>query len=90
VPKTYVITVLGQDKPGIVATVSGCLAENGANIIDISQTVLQDLFSMIMMVSVDENTDLPAFKAALQDRGAAMGLQVMVQHEDVFRYMHRI
>jgi ACT domain-containing protein len=87
----FVITVLGQDKVGIVAGIAGCLAQHGANIIDISQTVLQDLFSMIMLVSMDtDERSLPALKAALDEKGRELEVKVMLQHEDVFRYMHRV
>lgn len=87
----YVITVLGEDKVGIVAGVTQCLAKNGANIIDISQTVLQDLFSMIMLVSLDEpERSLPSLKSSLEEKAAELSVQIMVQHEDVFRYMHSV
>lgn len=87
----FVITVLGEDKVGIVASITRCLADNNANIVDISQTVLQDLFSMIMLVSVEKTeTDLPKLRCALEAAGLTLGVKVMLQHEDVFRYMHRV
>ena len=87
----FVITVLGEDKVGIVAAVTRCLADNGANIVDISQTVLRDLFSMIMLVSVEDTaTHLPNLRESLDRIADDMGVKVMLQHEDVFRYMHRV
>jgi ACT domain-containing protein len=86
-----IVTVIGQDKVGIIANVSAVLAEAGANIIDISQTTLREFFAMIMMVELDEAT-LPfdEIKRRLNAKGEEMGLRIDAQHEDVFKYMHRI
>jgi ACT domain-containing protein len=86
-----IVTVIGQDKVGIIAAVSTVLAEGGANIIDISQTTLREFFTMIMMVDLEKAT-LPfdEIKRRLQARGQEMGLRIDAQHEDVFKYMHRI
>lgn len=86
-----VVTVLGADKVGIVARVSGVLAETGTNIEDIRQTILGDIFSMTMLVTVDEeSTPFDVVQRKLAEAGEEMGLQVNLQREDVFRYMHRI
>ncbi len=86
-----VITVMGQDRVGIVAGVSKILAENGVNIIDISQTILQGIFAMILVVEIAEaKQDLIALQETLKEAGDALGVRIVVQHEDIFRYMHRI
>ena len=86
-----VVTVIGRDRVGIIAGVSGVLAEAGVNIVDISQTLMQDLFTMIMMVDIgrasisfDELQQRPASK------GEELGMRIQAQREDVFSYMHRI
>ncbi len=86
-----VITVMGQDRVGIVAGVSKILAEHGVNIIDISQTILQGIFAMILVVEIAEaKQDLIALQETLKEAGDALGVRIVVQHEDIFRYMHRI
>lgn len=86
-----VLTVLGEDRVGIVAAVSGTLAEANTNIEDIRQTILGNIFSMTMLVSVDEDT-LPfdELQKRLNEIGRDLGMQIILQREDVFRYMHRI
>jgi len=86
-----ILSVLGEDSVGIVAKISGALAESGANIEDIRQTIIGGVFSMTMLVTVDE--DAAAFDVVqkrLADIGAETGLQITLQREDVFRFMHRI
>lgn len=86
-----VVSVLGEDKVGIVAKISGLLARNNANIVDISQTLMGDLFTMIMLVDLSEATvDLDTLRRRLESLGKRIGLQITVQHERIFRYMHRI
>jgi ACT domain-containing protein len=86
-----VVTVLGEDTVGIVAKISGVLAETGTNIEDIRQTILGDIFSMTMLVTVDEEvTPFDAVQEHLAQAGKELGLQVTLQREDLFRYMHRI
>lgn len=86
-----VLTVLGKDRVGIVAAVSGALAEANTNIEDIRQTILGDIFSMTMLVSVDEDR-LPfdELQKRLARIGQDLGMQMTLQREDVFRFMHRI
>lgn len=86
-----VLTVLGEDRVGIVAAVSKTLAEANANIEDIRQTILGRIFSMTMLVTVDEER-LPfdELQKALIKVGHELGMQITLQREDVFRYMHRI
>ena len=86
-----VVSVLGKDTTGIVAEVAVALRECGANIDDISQTLLGDIFSMTMIVTV--NTDIADFNTVqecLQQAGERIGVQVMLQREDVFQMMYKI
>jgi len=86
-----IVTVIGQDRVGIIAEVCALLAEKGINIEDISQTILQDYFTMIMMVDVAEGvTDFEQLRSALDEKGRAMNLSIRIQREDIFRAMHRI
>lgn len=86
-----VVTVMGKDRVGIVAGVSKALAECNANIIDISQTILQDIFAMILLVDISQaNKNLLEMEEFLNNAGAGLGVKIVVQHEDIFRYMHRI
>lgn len=87
----FIITVIGIDKIGIVANITKVMADFNVNIVDISQTIMEDLFTMIMLAGVkDENFDLKAFQKAMSDEGEELGVEVRVQHEDAFRFMHRI
>ena len=86
-----VITVIGKDTVGILSKVSTVCAEYGANIIDVNQTVMQDLFAMVMLVETDRLTvDLSVMRRALEALGQENNLQIHVMHEDIFNSMHRI
>ena len=86
-----VVTVIGRDRVGIIAAVSTCLAENNVNILDISQTILQDYFTMIMLVEMDSVCiAIPDLSEDLNAVGERLGVQVRVQHEEVFSAMHRV
>ena len=86
-----VITVVGHDAKGIIAKVSAKCAEAGANIIDISQSVLKEYFAMIMLVELDGLTvDFSTFTDELKKRGEAQGVDIRVMHEDIFNSMHKI
>ena len=86
-----VLSVLGGDSVGIVAAVSTALADAHANIEDIRQTIIGGIFSMTMLVTVDEDaTPFDELQRRLATIGEARGLQITLQREDVFRYMHRI
>jgi len=86
-----ILSVLGEDRVGIVATVSRVLAESHANIEDIRQTILGGIFSMTMLVTVDEEaTPFDEVQKRLAEAAEELGLQITLQREDVFRYMHRI
>lgn len=86
-----VITVVGRDKVGIIYEVSKVLAENNVNILDISQTIMQDMFTMIMLVNIDKTTvNVSALASVLDDTGHKIGVSIKLQHEDLFNSMHRI
>ncbi len=86
-----ILSVLGEDRVGIVARISGVLAESSANIEDIRQTIIGGIFSMTMLVTVDEDaTPFDKLQHDLVEIGEEIGLQITLQREDVFRYMHRI
>jgi ACT domain-containing protein len=86
-----IITVLGHDQVGIIAEVATLLAENQANILDISQTILQEFFTMIMIVDISKsNSNVEQIRDLLQNKGEEWNLKITVQHEDIFNYMHRI
>ncbi len=86
-----VVTVLGQDTKGIVATIATTLAECGANIDDIQQNVLKDIFSMTMLVTLDEEVaGFNEVQERLEADGERLGLQVRIQREDVFKFMYSV
>ena len=86
-----VVSVLGKDRSGIVAAVSNVLAQCGANIDDISQTILDDIFSMTMLVTLDtEDADFNTVQEKLEAVGESLGVQIIVQREDVFQYMYKV
>jgi ACT domain-containing protein len=86
-----VITVVGVDRVGIIARITGKLADLGINILDISQTIMGDLFTMSMIVEMSgaEGTFVQV-RDELVALGQEMGMEIHVQREDIFRYMHRI
>ena len=86
-----ILSVLGEDRTGIVAAVSAALAENDANIEDIRQTIISGIFSMTMLVTVDEDaTPFDRVQAALAVVAETLDVQISLQREDVFRAMHRV
>lgn len=86
-----VISVLGKDRAGIVAGISGVLAEKGATIDDINQTILDSIFSMTMLVRLDADTaGFNDVQDALTAKGEELGVQVVIQREDVFQFMYKI
>lgn len=86
-----VITVMGADKVGIVAGVTKILSDYNVNIIDISQTILQGIFAMILMVDISNSAkNLLELSEILESAGNDLGVRIVVQHEDIYRFMHRI
>ena len=86
-----VITVIGKDRVGIIAGISTILAEANINILDISQTIMQDIFTMIMIVDMGESRlNVAELNEKLTNKEEELGLVITTQHEDVFRFMHRV
>lgn len=86
-----IITTVGQDRVGIIAGIANILADANVNILDISQTILQGFFTMVMVVDFKQSTvELGKLKESLVNKGKELGLVVNIHHEDVFRFMHRI
>lgn len=86
-----VVSVIGRDRTGIIAAVSGKLAEWHINIEDISQTIMQNNFVMIMLVDTSESTlELDKIGSMLQAAVETLGVTVHVQHEDLFNAMQRV
>ena len=86
-----IVTVVGQDKVGIIAAVCALLAEHNVNILDISQTILQGSFTMVMAVDASAATaSFGELNAALAELGNEMGLSIRIQREEIFDAMHRI
>ncbi len=86
-----VVTVIGHDTLGIISKVSAACAEAGANIIDITQSVLREYFAMIMLVDLSQmNKPFSAFVDELHELGAQNGLEIHTMHEDIFNTMHKI
>ena len=86
-----IITVLGSDRPGIVAAVSGALANHTVNILDISQTILQGIFTMTMLVQLsNEGAAFADLQTALGALSETLGVQITMQREEVFRFMYRL
>ena len=86
-----VVTVTGKDKVGIIAMTSAECSKFGANILDISQTVMSEYFAMIMLVDIDNiNTDFSSFVEEMEKAGKNNGVDIRVMHEDIFNTMHKI
>ena len=86
-----IVTVIGKDKSGIIAKVSTLLAQKDVNIEDISQTIVQGNFTMIMLCELSEQgISLKELKSQLQELGEQIGVSIHVQHEDIFNVMHKI
>lgn len=86
-----IVTVVGKDKVGIIAGVTTALAKAGVNILDISQTIMQDFFTMMMICDMSEaNMGLSDLKHMMEEEGHRIGVKISVQHEEVFEFMHRI
>ena len=82
---------MGTDKTGIIAKTSGLLADNNVNILDITQTILQDIFAMIMMVDIEKcKVGFKELSDKLAELGNEIGVEIRIQHTDIFNSMHRI
>ena len=86
-----VVTVTGKDNKGIIAKVSAFLAEKGVNIEDISQTIMDEYFAMIMIVDLSESKqELAELASECAEMGKKIGMAIYLQHEDIFNAMHSI
>lgn len=86
-----IITVIGKDQIGIIAGTSNVLSECKVNILDISQTIMQSFFTMIMLVDLSKS-DLPFadLQKKLNEKGETLGVKITIQHEDIFKSMHTL
>ena len=86
-----VVTVIGKGQKGIIAKISNILFENEVNILDISQTIMQDMFTMIMLVNFEnESVTVKQISEKFEQAEKDMGLSIHVQREEIFTSMHRI
>jgi len=86
-----IITVMGNDRTGIIAKVSNALADIEVNILDISQTTMQGIFTMIMLVDISNCTvEFGEFANILEQAGREINVVISVWHEDIFNSMHKI
>ena len=86
-----ILTVIGKDRIGIIAAVSKILADSNINILDISQTIMQGFFTMIMLVDISQmSLNFSEISERLDKKGQELGLSIRLQHEDIFNAMHRI
>lgn len=86
-----IVTVIGDDKVGIIAAVCTLLAEKNVNILDITQTILQGKFTMVMAVDIEKSVlPLTGLAEALSELGRKMDISIRIQREEIFDAMHRI
>ena len=88
--KRTIITVVGKDTVGIVAKVCTYLAQNGVNILDISQTIVQGFFNMMMVVDTGKVKSFESLSSELEQIGEEIGVVIKCQQEEIFNQMHRI
>ena len=89
--KKAIVTVVGHDRVGIIARVATLLAEYGVNVLDISQTVMNEYFTMVRLVDVQGCTaEFTVLRDALNRLGEEMALSIRIQHEDIFNAMHSV
>ncbi|UOQ48884.1 ACT domain-containing protein [Gracilibacillus caseinilyticus] len=85
-----VVSVVGKDQVGIISKVTTILSENNVNIHDISQTILQDFFTMIMLIDINDPSNLATLQDKFKPVESELGLNINIQLEDVFQAMHRV
>ena len=86
-----IVTVVGKDRVGIIAGVCIKLAEYNVNVLDISQTVMQGYFTMMMVVDTEKSTvSLAELAKVTEEKGKEMGLSIRLQRADIFKAMHRV
>ena len=85
------ITVIGQDRKGIVAKISDYLFKNDINIEDISQKIIGTYFVMMMLVNINESDrEIDEIRGGLEEIGKDLGMHIQIQHENIFKMMHRV
>ncbi len=86
-----VITVIGKDMVGILSKVSGVCAEKGVNVLEVTQSILQDMFVMVMMADISHSTaDVAELADQFDALGKSLNLKIHIMHEDIFNSMHKI
>ena len=86
-----VVTVMGKDRPGIIAGISSALYEYNVNVLDIRQNVMEDIFAMVMLVDLAKcSVELSELSKIMEETGNAIAVKVIIMHEDVFNAMHRV
>ena len=86
-----ILTTVGEDQVGIIAGVSQYLAENKVNILDLSQTIMDGYFTMMMMVDVPENEkEFGVLAQELADLGQELGVEIRIRNEEIYRAMHHL
>ena len=87
-----VVTIVGRDQVGIVAMVSGILAEQRVNIMNVNQTIMDGFFNMVMIAEMPDDADirLKDLQELLRKKGEERGLQIKLQHQDIFQVMHSV
>ncbi|HBX23124.1 MAG TPA: ACT domain-containing protein [Desulfotomaculum sp.] len=86
-----IVSVIGPDRVGIIAGVTSIMAENNVNILDISQTIMQEFLVMVLIGDMGKSTiDLLELKDRLNAKGTELGIRIDAQHEDAFKFMHRL
>jgi ACT domain-containing protein len=89
--KKAIISVIGKDKVGIIYGVTKILSENNVNVLDISQTIMQDMFTMMMIVDIENaKGDMGYLSDILSKEGESLGVDIRIQLESIFESMHRI
>lgn len=85
-----ILTTIGKDKPGIVARVATFLAQQQINILDISQTIMDDNFTMMMLVAIPDSADFISLTKDLKKLGSDFGLDINIRNEELYRTMHQL
>ena len=87
-----VVTIVGKDRVGIIATVSSVLAENNVNILNMNQNIMEGFFNMVMIAEMSEDSKLKLgeLQKVLKDKGEEMGLDIKAQHMDIFNVTHNV
>jgi len=85
-----VVSVIGKDQVGIISKVTTILSDNNINILDISQTILQDFFTMMMLVDVSKRDNLDDLNKQFEELSTQLHLKINIQLEEIFQSMHRV